>query len=100
MKSLIVVLGCFLLAAAAPGIWGHRIRMNKEGICACPRIYMPICASDQHTYGNECLMDCESFKMQTRGLGSLRVLRGGACDEPQRDALEEIRDVAEPVYYS
>lgn len=79
MKSFIIlgvliVIGVFLSTA-------FEIE-SPDGIpvCVCTRIYLPVCASNDQTYGNQCEMECESSKLLTRGLEKLRVLKEGSCD--------------------
>uniref|UniRef100_A0A182K1N9 Kazal-like domain-containing protein n=1 Tax=Anopheles christyi TaxID=43041 RepID=A0A182K1N9_9DIPT len=83
-----------LLAAAVLLLGGESVyaRRSKDGACACPRIYDPVCGTDLSTYANRCLLDCQVEEMATRSI-ELRVLRRGACDEPiQEPILEQPED--------
>lgn len=79
MKQVIVLLLVLSSIVAVLGIEGKTI--DGAPICLCSRVYAPVCASNLKTYGNECLMDCESSNLKTRGLSELRVLKKSACEE-------------------
>ncbi|CAG9763210.1 unnamed protein product [Ceutorhynchus assimilis] len=88
MKVLLI-----LLALGLTRVYGFRTIIDKDGVplCVCPRIYSPVCASNGKTYGNDCLVRCESDQLQSRGLRSLRILRHEACEEdPLLNKLGEI----------
>lgn len=34
-------------------------RKREAGLCACTRIYEPVCGKNGETYDNECTMECE-----------------------------------------
>ncbi|KAF7265832.1 hypothetical protein GWI33_020902 [Rhynchophorus ferrugineus] len=79
MKSLLICTVFIFIAVAISNTFEIE---SPDGlpVCVCTRIYMPVCASDGKTYGNQCEMECESSKMLTRGLEKLRVLKEGYCD--------------------
>uniref|UniRef100_A0A182PME0 Kazal-like domain-containing protein n=1 Tax=Anopheles epiroticus TaxID=199890 RepID=A0A182PME0_9DIPT len=64
-------------------------RRSKDGACACPRIYDPVCGTDLSTYANRCMLDCQAEEMAARSI-ELRVLRRGACDEPIEEPIEDL----------
>merc|ERR1719259_688010 len=43
--------------------------------CMCNRAYSPVCGTDGKTYGNECVMECESCKQGT----DVTVASQGEC---------------------
>lgn len=48
---------------------------DQDNLCMCNRIYDPICGSDQHTYNNQCLFDCEKERNQ-----NLEIQFYGDCE--------------------
>lgn len=65
---------------------------GKRGVCACPRIYMPVCGSDLQTYSNDCLLRCEAESDLGKTI-NLKKIADQACDT-LADTVEEI-----PVEY-
>ncbi|XP_055642484.1 serine protease inhibitor dipetalogastin-like [Toxorhynchites rutilus septentrionalis] len=59
----------------------------RRGVCACPRIYRPVCGSDQQTYSNECLLKCQISTDLGRSSG-LKKLKDGICDDLHDDIPE------------
>ncbi|XP_055542561.1 serine protease inhibitor dipetalogastin-like [Wyeomyia smithii] len=53
--------------------------------CACPRMFLPVCASNGLTYDNECLMHCAEHK---QGI-TLDVVKRAACDGAEPTSDEE-----------
>lgn len=53
--------------------------VGSEAICPCPRMMDPVCGSDDKTYNNRCLLNCEAKSARGRSLG-LRIARMGRCD--------------------
>nr|AFN41343.1 kazal domain-containing protein [Culex pipiens pallens] len=86
------VLVLFALLGALVVLTEARGRGGADGLCACPRIYLPVCGSDLETYSNDCLLRCEVESNRGRALG-LRKLSDGACDN-LADNLAEL-----PVEY-
>uniref|UniRef100_T1E2S7 Putative secreted peptide n=1 Tax=Psorophora albipes TaxID=869069 RepID=T1E2S7_9DIPT len=63
-------------------------RDGERGVCACPRIYSPVCGSDLNTYSNECLLKCEA----STDLGKRNHLEkrsDGPCDNLADNVEEE-----------
>ncbi|KAF2897961.1 hypothetical protein ILUMI_08213 [Ignelater luminosus] len=54
-------------------------------VCACPRIYRPVCASNGRTYGNECEFKCAAQAARSE---HLRVVRYGRCDGEDEPRLK------------
>lgn len=47
--------------------------------CACPRILIPVCASNGKTYDNWCIFDCAAKKSKTR----MEIVKKAACDQDE-----------------
>uniref|UniRef100_A0A182P945 Kazal-like domain-containing protein n=1 Tax=Anopheles epiroticus TaxID=199890 RepID=A0A182P945_9DIPT len=52
---------------------------RRNGICACPKIYMPVCGSDDITYANRCLLRCKMDSSYGKPI-QLRLAREGECE--------------------
>ncbi|XP_055550430.1 serine protease inhibitor dipetalogastin-like [Wyeomyia smithii] len=89
--SVLILTTVILLGSLLPTSVEGRLS-SERGICACPRIYMPVCGTDLHTYSNECSLRCEANSDLGRANG-LKKLQDGACDT-LADNLEEL-----PVEY-
>lgn len=50
---------------------------KREG-CPCPRIYMPVCASNGKTFPNECEFECVAKSREGHGM---RIVKMGECDD-------------------
>ncbi|CAH0401019.1 unnamed protein product [Chilo suppressalis] len=55
---------------------------NDEGvaICACARIYRPVCASDMRTYNNNCEFECQANHVRQLGR-DLYIIKNGRCND-------------------
>lgn len=69
----VLLIGAVLLASARVDDDG------RETSCPCPRIYDPVCGSDNHTYSNKCMFNCQARSSKARDL-KLRILRYGPCE--------------------
>lgn len=52
------------------------IKQGNSKRCYCSREYKPVCASNGHTYGNQCL-----FLRARKACPRLKILYQGACSE-------------------
>ncbi|XP_035908737.1 serine protease inhibitor Kazal-type 1-like [Anopheles stephensi] len=52
---------------------------SYNGMCACPKIYLPVCGSDSETYANTCLFRCKAESSYGKSI-RLRILHKGDCD--------------------
>uniref|UniRef100_A0A182NE56 Kazal-like domain-containing protein n=1 Tax=Anopheles dirus TaxID=7168 RepID=A0A182NE56_9DIPT len=79
-----------LMLAAVALLAGETVyaRRSRDGVCACPRIYDPVCGTDLNTYANRCLFDCQAEELAARSI-ELRILRRGSCDDPIQEPVEE-----------
>lgn len=48
--------------------------------CACPRILIPVCASNGKTYDNLCIFECVAEKSKIR----MEIVKKAACDQDER----------------
>lgn len=56
-------------------------------LCPCPRIYRPVCGSNNVTYGNECEFLCAASSEFGKKI-NLMMARKGSCSElKDRNAL-------------
>merc|ERR1712136_20707 len=69
-------------------------RAEKEAECSpeelrgvCPRTYRPVCASDNVTYGNKCLLCAANSRMGPDRAKWRRIIRDGECEEQDRILL-------------
>uniref|UniRef100_A0A1L8DP32 Putative kazal-type serine protease inhibitor-like protein n=1 Tax=Nyssomyia neivai TaxID=330878 RepID=A0A1L8DP32_9DIPT len=53
------------------------IEAQEKVSCPCPRIYLPVCGSDDVTYSNKCEFECVAKSAKGR---SLSIKREGRCD--------------------
>ncbi|XP_049799200.1 turripeptide Lol9.1-like [Schistocerca nitens] len=79
-RKTIVCLTVLLLVAALSSASAKHLRGRGRDVCACPRIYRPLCGSDNKTYSNECVFECD--KSLGRAASDVRILHEGGCDEP------------------
>ncbi|CAB3252553.1 unnamed protein product [Arctia plantaginis] len=52
------------------------MKEHPEGMCKCPRVYFPVCATNGVSYSNACVMHCTRFNVTVR--------RDGPCIEYRR----------------
>lgn len=76
---LIIAIGAFVISTieAAPERIHSKRAGNHEPLCPCPRMYWPVCGSDQITYANKCLLDCAA---KTR---SVKLMKNVGCDQEE-----------------
>ena len=65
MMSIVILISSRIEASAIP----------DRSLCACPRMYDPICASNGVTYGNECTFLCAARKRS-----DLKMVKRDACE--------------------
>uniref|UniRef100_A0A182W9R4 Kazal-like domain-containing protein n=1 Tax=Anopheles minimus TaxID=112268 RepID=A0A182W9R4_9DIPT len=53
---------------------------SEMATCACPLLYRPICASNNETYSNECVLKCAIDTPTGRSIG-LHKVKEGNCNE-------------------
>lgn len=73
MVSIVVIISSTIEASAFPE--PENGRSKGRSLCACPRMYDPICGSNGITYGNECTFLCAQNK-----LSDLRMVKRDACE--------------------
>lgn len=61
----------------------------KRDLCVCPRILMPVCASNGKTYSNECEFNCAREAAKEKGMGDMYIVRNGDCDMKKEKGLYE-----------
>lgn len=47
--------------------------------CACPMNYLPVCGTDNITYGNVCALNCKANSVEGKQM-RLRLMRDGPCE--------------------
>lgn len=88
----IVVSSIDAAAVGEPQIGRHPRRSSRgdsndpDSACICPRIFWPVCGSDNETYSNSCTLRCRASK---KGGSGLKIARQGACDESEVGELEQ-----------
>lgn len=74
MMSIVTIISSTIEASAIPEPENNS-RSRGRSLCACPRMYDPICASNGITYGNECTYLCAA-----RTKTDLKIVKRDACD--------------------
>lgn len=74
----------FLVVLCLIGLLGMA-RSEETGRlpCICTRNFDPVCGSNDHTYSNPCMLDCEAKSSKGRSLG-LRMVSKGPCDKDRK----------------
>ncbi|KAK5641401.1 hypothetical protein RI129_009948 [Pyrocoelia pectoralis] len=67
MKTILLI-GALFVAL----VW--IVSTNAEEICPCPRILMPVCASNGRTYNNMCEFECAAKK------SNLKLVKRSSCE--------------------
>lgn len=57
---------------------------QSDQLCACPRMYWPLCGSDGVTYGNDC-----TFRCALRKNSDLKLVRNGSCNHDEEANPED-----------
>uniref|UniRef100_A0A182KDX7 Kazal-like domain-containing protein n=1 Tax=Anopheles christyi TaxID=43041 RepID=A0A182KDX7_9DIPT len=90
--SCVAVLLVALVAVLVLPSTTAAFRRNYNGICACPKIYRPVCGSDLTTYANSCILRCKVDSSYGKSV-QLRILRDGECERKTPIQIpEEILD--------
>lgn len=53
--------------------------LEKIFNCDCPRIYIPICATDNRTYTNVCWMNCMNVLHKRKNKDFVQIRNMGMC---------------------
>ncbi|RZF39616.1 hypothetical protein LSTR_LSTR001137 [Laodelphax striatellus] len=85
MKSITLLIVAAVLISLLYGAESKPVD-DFDNRCICPKIYKPVCASNNKTYSNLCLMDCA--KGLTR---DLTMKRDGIC-QPD-DGKDEFKPI-------
>ncbi|XP_058060488.1 trypsin inhibitor ClTI-1-like [Anopheles bellator] len=72
--SVMVVCSVLLVQPAEADIY------SEMATCACNLLYHPVCASNNETYSNDCVLKCASETPTGRSLGLYKV-KDGPCHE-------------------
>lgn len=75
MGSLLLAITAIFAAAFVMQTANSIPAEEENDLCPCTREYDPICGSDQHTYSNKCLFDCEKKKRNP----NLEIQSYGVC---------------------
>lgn len=75
--SVVVFLAVCLVGLAT----SSAVPEEEKPSCFCPRNYVPVCGSDDVTYDNMCIFECNrDFYQKTRSI-ELRIAQRGRCPE-------------------
>ncbi|XP_050094185.1 turripeptide Pal9.2-like [Anopheles aquasalis] len=72
--SIVLVLGLLLWSPCEADIY------FEMATCACNLLYQPVCASNNETYSNECVLKCATETPTGRRIG-LHKIKDGHCNE-------------------
>ncbi|XP_048006992.1 uncharacterized protein LOC125242274 isoform X2 [Leguminivora glycinivorella] len=59
----------------------NTINITKPSCIECPRVYLPVCASNNRTFTNECFINCLNFRnTDVTNFTKVKKYRMGPCE--------------------